>query len=183
MRIIKKKILDDLSKKLKKAEEHALEIEEINLNSEENEKLKRFGLYHVIRMEKYIRQGGDPIFGNLDATEQTAEEFEYHLSHCLNDYSVDERFKQRKEMYYFHPSYVEMEKLDNWEDRAKANYCSGQQCIPNCPYYNENGRIEDDQVIKEFIDSIEIRELEDYKKELGEDIVNSIINEWYSPSR
>jgi hypothetical protein len=46
---------------------------------------------NVIRMEKYIRQGGDPTFGNLDATEQTTEESEYHLSHMLNDYTPEER--------------------------------------------------------------------------------------------
>ena len=94
MRIIKKKTLDDLSKKIGKAEEYAKEIEENNLNAEENEKLQRFGLYHAIRLEKYVIQGGDPTFGNLDATEQTAEEFEYHLSHCLNDYTPEERYRR-----------------------------------------------------------------------------------------
>ena len=118
------------------------------------------------------------MFGNLDGQEYTAEEFEYHLSHCLNDYTPEERYRQRKEMYYFHPTYIEMEKLDYWEDRAKMKYCNGHQCIPDCPYYEENGRIEDDQVIIEFIDSTEILEIEDYKKELGEELVHSIINEW-----
>ncbi len=178
MRIIKKKILDDLSRKIDKAEEHTREIEEINLGVEETEKLKRFDLYHVIRMEKYLTQGGDPTFGNLDATEQTAEEFEYHLSHCLNKYTPEDRYKHRKGMYYFHPSYLEMEKLDYWEDRARSKYCNGEQCIPDCPYYEENGRIEDEQVVKEFIDSTQILEIEDYEKELGEKLVQSIINEW-----
>ena len=129
-------------------------------------------------MEKYLRQGGNPMFGNLDGVEYTAEEFEYHLSHCLNNYSPEERYRQRKEAYYFHPSYVEMEKLDYWEDRAKAKYCIGYQCVSGCPYYEENGRIEDEQVISEFIDSTEILEVKDYKKELGEETVNSIIIKW-----
>ena len=34
--------------------------------------------------------------------------------------------------------------------------------------------------IEEFIDSTEILELEDYKKELGEEWVNSIMHEWNS---
>jgi hypothetical protein len=176
LRIIKKKILDDISKKIDKAEERTKEIEEINLNSEENEKLHRFGHYHTIRMEKYVRQGGDPTFGNLDGQEYTTEEFEYHLLHCLNDYSPEERYHLRKEMYYFHPSYIEMEKLDYWEDRVKAKYCMGQQCIPDCPYYHEEERIQDEQVVNEFIDSAEILEIEDYKKELGRELVDSIIS-------
>ncbi len=177
MKIIKKKTLDDLSKKLDKAEGHAKKIEEINSDVEERAKLQRFDLCHVIRMEKYIRQGGNPDFGNLDATEQTAEEFEYHLSHCLNDYTPEERYKKRKEMYYFHPSYIEMEKLDYWEDKARAKYCTGQQCIPECPYYEVMGRIEDEQVIEEFVDGTRIIEIDDYKKELGEDLVNSIMDQ------
>ena len=34
-----------------------------------------------------------------------------------------------------------MEKTDYWEDRAKVKYCTGQQCILDCPYYREDGRI------------------------------------------
>lgn len=45
----------------------------MNLNAEENEKLQRFELYHVNRMEKFIRQGSDPDFANQDATEQTVK--------------------------------------------------------------------------------------------------------------
>lgn len=157
-----------------------MEIQEINLNKEENEKLQRFDLYHCIRIEKYIRQGGDATLGNLDATEQTTEEFEYYLSHMLNDYTPEERYRQRKEAYYFHPSYIEMGKFEYWKDRVNIKYCTGHHCISGCPYYAENGRIEDEQVVKEFIDSTEVLEIEDYKRELGEELVQSIINEWNS---
>jgi hypothetical protein len=81
----------------------------------------------------------------------------------LNDYTPEERYQQMKEAYYFHESFMEMEKLDYWEDRAKAKYCTGFQCIRDCLYFQENGRIEDEQVVKEFIDSTEILEIEDYK--------------------
>ncbi|HET6589196.1 MAG TPA: hypothetical protein VFG45_03420 [Candidatus Nitrosocosmicus sp.] len=178
MRIIKKKTLDELSRKLKKAEKFAKEIKEINLDAEERVKLQRFDLYHVIRLEKYTGQGDDPTFGNLDGQECTEEEFEYHLSHVLDDFTPEERYRQQKEMYYFHPSYVEMEKIDYWEDRAKTKYCTGQQCILDCPYYPEIGRIEDDQVIQEFLDITEILEIEDYKKHLGNKLVTSIISNW-----
>ena len=180
MRIIKKKTLDDISKKIERIEQAEFRKEEQKLGDEEREKLQRFDLYHVIRVEKYIRQGGNPMFGNLDGVENTAEEFEYHLSHCLNDHTPEERYRQRKEAYYFHPSYVEMERVGYWEYIAEEKYCDGHQCIPDCPYYAENGRIEDEQVIKEFIDSTEILEIEDYKKELGEEWVSSIVNEWFS---
>jgi hypothetical protein len=178
LRIIKRKTLDDLSKKIGKAEEHAKKFEEINLDAEEREKLQRFDLYHAIRTEKYLRQGGDPTFGNLDATVQTAEEFEYHLSHMLNDYSPEERYRQRKDAYYWHQSYVKMEKLNHYENRANAKFCTGQQCIPDCIYYEEIGRIEDKQVIEEFINSTEILEIEDYKRDLGEELINSLIKGW-----
>lgn len=52
-------------------------VKEFNLTAEENEKLKRLDLYHVIRMEKYLRQGGNVILGNLDAYEQNSEEGDY----------------------------------------------------------------------------------------------------------
>lgn len=71
-----------------------------------------------------------------------------------------------------------MEKLDYWEDRANAKYCSGHQCIPDCTFYEENGRIEDGQVVKEFIDNTDIVEVEDYRKELGEELVYLIVHEW-----
>lgn len=89
----------------------------------------------------------------------------------LNDYTSEERYRHMKEACYFHESYIEMEKLDYWEDRANANYCTGHQCVPNCHYCGENGRIEDEQIVAEFIDSTEILEIEDYKEELGEDLV------------
>ena len=178
MTIIKKKTLDDLSKKLEKAERLAKDIEKINLDAVEHVKLQRFDLFHCVRFEKYVRQGGNPMFGNLDGVEYTAEEFEYYLSHCLNDYTPEERYRQRKEAYYFHPSYIEMEKIGYREYITKSKYCDGHQCIPDCPYYGENGRIEDEQVIKEFIDSTEILEVEDYKRELGEELVQSITDEW-----
>ncbi len=73
-----------------------------------------------------------------------------------------------------------MEKLDYSEDRARAKYCTGHQCIPDCPYYEENGIIKDEQVIEEIIDSTEILEVGDYKKELGDKVVNEIINQWNS---
>ena len=179
---MRKKALDDLSKKMDKIEQDVSREEEEKLGDEEREKLQRFDLYHVIRMEKYQSQGGNPMFGNLDGVEYTAEEFEYHLSHCLNDYTPEERYRQRKEAYYFHPSFVEMEKVGYREYVAKSKYCDGHQCISDCPYYEENGRIEDEQVVKEFIDSTEILGIEDYKKELGEELVRSIINEWNSPA-
>lgn len=70
-----------------------------------------------------------------------------------------------------------MEKLGHREDRAKAKYCTGQQCIPDCPYYDETGRIEDNQVSNEFVSSTEIVDIDDYKEELGEETVESIVND------
>ena len=72
-----------------------------------------------------------------------------------------------------------MENVCYQENRLKAKYCDEDQSIPDFPYYVENGRIENNQVIEEFIDSTEIVEIEDYKEETVEELVNSLVNEWY----
>jgi|SoiMethySBSTD1v2_1073268.scaffolds.fasta_scaffold183710_3 hypothetical protein len=61
-------------------------------------------------------------------------------------------------------SILKWRNLHNWKDRVEAKYCTGQQCNSDYPYYKENGRIDDNQVIKEYIRSTEIVEFEDYKK-------------------
>ena len=70
-----------------------------------------------------------------------------------------------------------MEKIKDLRGRVRDNYCTGERRISDCPYYEQGQRIDDDQAI-EFIDNTDILEIEDYKKELGEDFVKSIINEW-----
>ncbi len=57
-------------------------------------------------------------------------------------------------------------------------YCTEYESIPDCPYYEKNDRIEDDRVIKQFIDSTEILEIEYYKKELGKELIDSIVQDW-----
>ncbi len=174
---IRKKILDDLSKKIDNLESNVSEQEKEKLGKEEKEKLHRFDLYHVIRLEKYVRQGGDPTLGTSFKNELTSEEFSYHLSHNLIDFAPSERWKQRKEAYYFHPSYIKMEKLNDWKQRAEAKYCTGNKCIVECPYYDEYGEINDDQVVKEWIEDVDIVEIDEYRKELGDEFVDSILNE------
>ena len=49
-----------------------------------------------------------------------------------------------------------MGKIGYWEHRAKSKYCTGSQCILDCVYYEENGRIEDEQIIEEFVEGTEI---------------------------
>ena len=33
---------------------------------------------------------------------------------------MEERYKQKKEMHYFHPSYMGLEKMTDWSERARA---------------------------------------------------------------
>lgn len=70
-----------------------------------------------------------------------------------------------------------MERITDWRDRSKSKYCTGEKCIPDCPYYAQTGEISDEQIIKEFDNDMDIVEIEDYKKELGEKVVQSIIKE------
>ncbi|MBA3750012.1 MAG: hypothetical protein H0X03_03810 [Nitrosopumilus sp.] len=173
---IQKKI-DDIFKKIREIEKDDSKVAD-NESSQviEKEKLRRFDLYHAIRLEKYKMQGGDPTFGNLDAQEITSEEFEYYLSHNLNNYTPEERYRQRKEHYYFHPSYIEMEKIDDWKERAMIKYCTGEKCVLGCPYYDKNSRIGDEQVIREWMEDKDIVEIDDYRKELGKELIDSILD-------
>lgn len=54
-------------------------------------------------MDKYKIQSVHPTFGNLAEHEYISEESKYQLSHCLNDNTPEERYKQRKRKVLYSP--------------------------------------------------------------------------------
>jgi hypothetical protein len=73
----------------------------------------------------------------------TQDESEYYLKMNLR-VSPEERYQLEKEAWYFHES--------SWYMRHDKGYdgqgCNNGECIPECRYYPEFGRIEDEEVIQ-----------------------------------
>ncbi len=55
--------------------------------------------------------------------------------------TAEERYQSMKEMYYFHDSSSHMRFGDDIPDNYGCRY---HACIPECKYYPETGRIEED---------------------------------------
>jgi hypothetical protein len=72
----------------------------------------------------------------------TQDELDYHLKMKLKHTTPEQRYQDRKETYYFHELY-----------RDDGGYgCNGINpgiCVPECRYYAETGRIEDEELIQE----------------------------------
>lgn len=65
------------------------------------------------------------------------EEIDYYRSKS----TPEQRYQTMKEMYYFHDSSSYM----RFGDTRLENYgCTADACIPECDFYPETGRIEDD---------------------------------------
>jgi hypothetical protein len=121
--------------------------------------------------------GGNPELERLDYFESTTEEFEYHVTQELNNgLSTEERYQERKKDMFYHGTVIFKEDgRVGFED----NGCTMEQCVIKCPYYNHTGRVNDKQIIEEFFRNIKIVDVEDYRKELGKEIVDSIMNHNY----
>jgi hypothetical protein len=75
----------------------------------------------------------------------TAEEYDYDLRSIL-EVSPEERYQDRKKAFHFHKSHWSMRGL-NADDGQGCHY---RKCIPECRFYPEEGRIEDNEVIEKF---------------------------------
>jgi hypothetical protein len=89
------------------------------------------------------------------------DELDYNLRAKLR-VSPEERYQSMKKEPWFHDSSYRMRWLDAY-DGSGCNQFTG--CVPECCYYPEYGRIEDDEVITEH------RELEQEHRKCNE-IVN-----------
>ena len=78
----------------------------------------------------------------------TQDESDYYLKMNLR-VSPEERYQDKKKAWYFHESSWYMHHNNGYGGQG----CSNCKCIPECRYYPEYGRIEDEEVIqrhKEF---------------------------------
>ena len=110
----------------------------------------------------YLEQGSEPprfaeyrearakitdVFGNKKYEDVwdiiTQDESDYYLKVNLRT-SPEERYQRSKEAWYFHES--------SWYIRHNNDYdgqgCNNGKCIPECRYYPEIGKIEDEEVIQ-----------------------------------
>ncbi len=147
----------------------------------EREREERFQQYRLIRLKKLVRMGGNPELERLDYFESTTEEFEYYVSlEPNNGLSPEERYQKRKKDMFYHGSVI-------FKEDGRVGFegygCNKEQCVITCPYYKDMGRVNDNQIIEEFSRNIKIVDVGDYKKELGDDAIDSIINRnYYVPS-
>ena len=84
----------------------------------------------------------------------TQDESDYYLKMNLR-MPPEERYQHKKEAWYFHESSWCMRHNDNGYD---GHGCNNGECIQECRYYPEYGRIEDEEVIQRH------NEIEGYRK-------------------
>jgi len=75
----------------------------------------------------------------------TREEYEYGLRQIVQ-ISPEDRYQDKKQQWFFHESSYYMRGLGGYDGYG----CYNGKCIPDCKYYNEEGRIEHDEVIQKY---------------------------------
>jgi hypothetical protein len=123
----------------------------------------RFAVYREARAKKCNVSGHKTYEDVYDSI--TQDELDYALKVKLR-ISPEKRYQDRKEPWYFHQSSWYMRKANGYDGEG----CTEHGCMPDCRYYSETGRIEDEEVIREHK---EIEEL--YRKRNA--IINIDINE------
>jgi hypothetical protein len=102
----------------------------------------RFAYYRHIRAEKW-KASGPHEPSDYDNT-TTQDELDYGLKRKLR-MTPEERYRREKQHWYWHES--------SWYWRRANGYdgygCNDGKCIPECRFYSEYGRIEDEEVIEE----------------------------------
>ena len=102
----------------------------------------RFQAYRHARWEK-LDEWGKLTCEDVDET-VTQDELDFGLKRQLSK-TPEERYQEEKENRSFHELSPYMRGL-SIDDYDKG--CHDQQCIPECRFYPEYGRIEDEEVIQ-----------------------------------
>ena len=79
----------------------------------------------------------------------TQDEFDYELKRKLKHTTPEERYQSRKETYYFHELY-----RDNGQYGCNPT-ARPEICVPECRFYGETGRFEDDELVAEHRKMVE----------------------------
>jgi hypothetical protein len=178
--------LDKFNKKLDKVEKGRKEEFESTKKINEIELLVKFDSYKPLKFER-LKKHGQIIWDHaLDAYEMTPDEFEFYLCRYLYETTPEERYNQAKSQWFVHEhttygkieiSYLDVDIHKDTILTSEIYGCTGVKCVPECKYYNKTGRIEDDQVINEWLEKTVIIDLDQYKEELGEELFNKIIRD------
>jgi hypothetical protein len=100
----------------------------------------RFAYYRHVRAEKWEAAAHGP--SEYDST-FTQDELDYALKREIRK-TPEVRYQEEKANFLFHDLSCYM------RDLGEEDYgCTGAGCIPECKYYPEYGRIEDDEVIEQ----------------------------------
>ena len=106
----------------------------------------RISYYRHVRWEKLDEQRKERIRNGYDIDAAiTQDELDYYLKSKLR-VPPEQRFQDRKKHWYFHESSWYMRGLDaTGYDGYGCNQITG--CIPECRFYAQYGRIEDEEVL------------------------------------
>jgi hypothetical protein len=110
----------------------------------------RFKAYRRARWEKLGDWGLLKDCEDVDKT-ITQDELDFGLKRYLS-MPPEERYQTHKDNRFFHElgSYMRGLSIDDWDKG-----CHDEECIPECPFYPEYGRIEDAEVIEEHNQHVE----------------------------
>lgn len=102
----------------------------------------RFHYYQHIRV---LRYGIDSAY-----LYTTQDELDFILKRELK-ISPEQRYQDKKANFLFHDLSCYMNHINDYDynDDGSLKGCTGEGCVPECQYYPEYGRIEDEQVIQE----------------------------------
>jgi hypothetical protein len=123
----------------------------------------RFHYYNHVKSE---------LFGASGYLYITQDELDFGLKRILTKVSPEQRYQAKKSSFLFHDLSCYMNHINDhdYNEDGSLKGCTGEGCIPQCEYYPETGRIEDQQVIEEH------RESERYYRNKNQ-IINIDINE------
>jgi hypothetical protein len=130
------KPINDLSKRL-----DTIELQQ-TIGETDAEIESGFAKLRLERIEKWEKLGRRPTFEE-EIKEITQEEWDYYKRKNL-EIPPEQRYQDKKEHWYFHESSWSMRGLNAYDGKG-CNQFSG--CIPECKFYAEEGRIEDEEVI------------------------------------
>jgi hypothetical protein len=173
------KKLSDVEEDRKKNLENSEKINEINL-------LVKFDSYKPLKFERLKKHGQIVWDHALDAYEMTPDEFEFYLCRYLHETTPEERYNQAKSQWFTHEhttygkieiGYLDVDINQDTIPTSEVYGCTGDKCVPECNYYKKRGRIDDEEIIKNWLENTTVIDLDQYKEELGEELYNKIIQD------
>ena len=104
----------------------------------------RFTYYRQIRAEEWRVLGYNPLLNEKDIDHRiTQEELDFYLKRDLRE-SPEQRYQAEKQNWFFQDLSCYMQDLNPVDGYG----CTNISCIPECRFYADQGRIEDEEVIE-----------------------------------